>query len=317
MNEIVRMIANDLLLPVKNVEHTVAMAPHRARRFSIPKRSGGYRSISQPAVTLKPVLSWLDSQILRHLSVHPIATAFQADKSILDNAEAHRHSRFSVRVDISDFYPAIRDSDLLTVISDTREKLPSWAVSSDALSLVSRVCFDRRGRLPIGYSTSPSIANAVMYKIDASLAEMILREDVFGSAVVTRYADDFVFSTNKAGACRKFVEALANIFSSSTSPKLQINASKTRYMSRAGGSTIITGLRVNNSGNVVVHANYRDHVRLLLKLYKERRLRPDDIPKLVGHLAYVQHVDPALFTKLSFRFHAEIERIRKIDKITT
>ena len=36
----------------------------------------------------------------------------------------------------------------------------------------------------------------------------------------------------------------------------------------------------------------------------------EDIPKLVGHLAYIQHVDPALFTKLSFKFYREIERIR-------
>lgn len=310
MDEILQKMASDLMLPLDFVRNTVIHAPTRVKRFTIPKRTGGSREIVQPSVALKPILSWLDSELLALLTVHPIATAFRPGQSILDNATVHSSSRYSVRVDISAFFPSIRQEDLQQAVLLSRDSLPRWASEPDGLTLVSNVCFDRYGTLPIGYSTSPAIANAVMFQIDTRLAEIVSKVTDFGNAVLTRYADDFVFSTDAVGACSKFVAKIGEIFGATGSPKLSINADKTRYMSRAGGSTLVTGLRVNNLGNVVVHADYRDHVRLLLKHYKVGRLRVEDIPKLVGHLAYIQHVDPALFTKLSFKFYREIERIR-------
>jgi hypothetical protein len=310
MDDVIQMMAKDLLLPIKEVEKAIAYSGSRTRRFEIPKKSGGVRVIVQPSVKLKPILSWLDAALLSKLPVHGIATAFRQDKSILENATVHSKSKYSVRVDISKFFPSIRGTDVERAINEAASVLPSWGSSPSTTTLISKICFDRDGTLPIGYSTSPAIANAVMYKLDCELVEKISRQVDFGNAVVTRYADDYVFSTDKDGACNTFVAALANMLVTCTSPKLSINQAKTRYMSKAGGSTLITGLRINNQGNVVVHANYRDHVRLLLKLFKSQRLRDDDVPKLVGHLAYVQHVDPAFFTKLSFRFHEEIHSLR-------
>ena len=310
MSEIIKMIASELLMPFDKIQHTIKFAPLKVKRFKIPKRSGGEREIIQPAGTLKPILSWIDASLLARLPVHKTATAFRPGKSILDNATAHSSSKYSVRVDISGFFPSIRNTDITQVINAAKTTLPPWACEPETLALISKVCFDINGRLPIGYSTSPSIANAVMFRIDSELTEEISKSVYFGEAVVTRYADDFVFSSDRAGACKTFVQSLTKILASSQSPTLSINSAKTRFMSRAGGSTLITGLRVNNLGNVVVHASYRDHVRLLLKMYRSNNLKAGDVPKLVGHLAYVQHVDPAFFTKLSFKFHSEITRIR-------
>jgi hypothetical protein len=310
MADLIQKIAFDLLLPVDLVRHTVAYAPTRVKRFTIKKRSGGKREIIQPSVVLKPVLFWIDANVLTKLPVHPIATAFKQGKSILNNAVTHSSSLYSVRVDISAFFPSISHTDLQKTLISSKGLLPTWASEPEGLALIAKVCFDRNGRLPIGYSTSPAIANAVMFQLDTRLSEEISKFADYGNAVLTRYADDFVFSTDRIGACNKFVTAISEILSSNQSPKLTVNAPKTRFMSRAGGSTLVTGLRINNQGNVVVHSNYRDHVRLLLKLYKSGSLKQEEVPQLLGHLAYVQHVDPALFTKLSFKYYPEIARIR-------
>ena len=91
---------------------------------------------------------------------------------------------------------------------------------------------------------------------------------------------------------------------------MRLNESKTRFMSRARGSTLITGLRVNGQGVVGVHPNYRDHVRLLVKLYAHGKLRSDDVQKLRGHLAFIEHADPRLFTRLSFKYFDKIAALR-------
>ena len=230
------------------------------------------------------------------------------------NASKHKESSYSVRVDIKDFFPSIHKTDLFKAINNQSSHLPPFACKFEAMSLIGDICFDDSCRLPIGYSTSPMIANAVMFGLDTQLAELIKNDQAFGQSKITRYADDFIFSTDKKGACRAFVSEFETLLSKTTSPKLRINHDKTRFMSRGGGSTLITGLRVNNSGGVVVHPEYRDHVRLLLKLYKERRLSQDENQKLIGHLAYIQNVDPGFFTRLSFKFDLEIQRIRQPGK---
>lgn len=310
MDEIAELIANELHLPLENIRKAIKYAPTRVKRYKIKKSSGGTRTIIQPAAALKPILYWLEATVFSKLPVHDCAAAFVKNRSILDNAGKHSDAKYSVRIDIKNFFPSLRPVDLAAVIGKSSSILPGWASTQDGIATIFRVCFDAQGGLPIGYATSPSISNAIMFEIDVAISALVSQHAGLGKAAVSRYADDFVFSTDTAGACNLFLDELAGILEASKSPNLEINQAKTRFMSRAGGSTIVTGLRINNQGNVVVHANYRDHVRLLLKLYKKEMLAIKDIPKLVGHLAYVQHVDPALFSKLSMLYFKEIEQLR-------
>lgn len=310
MPDLLDQISADLTLPRELLRDALAHASSRYRKIRIPKRSGGVRTLIQPAAELKPILAWLDAKLFCRLRISDIATAFRRGSSIVDNARAHRESVFSVRIDVTNFFPSIRSSDLELAIKLAGSNLPEWAKESETTKFIRQACFDKHDQLPIGYLTSPRIANAVMFDIDTKLVQSITDREIFGTAVLTRYADDFVFSTNKRGSCNKFVEEIARVLNSTSSPKLQINESKTHFMSRDGGSTLITGLRVKENSEIGVHPNYRDHVRLLMKLYAEDRLKDEEVPKLVGHLAFIEHADPGLFTRLSFRYFDEISKIR-------
>ena len=308
MLEILQRISGDLQIPIDILESAVKYAHSRYRIIKIPKKSGGYRTALQPAVELKPILEWVLNVFIKKLPVHDISTAFMDGSSILINAQRHKASRYSVRVDIEAFFPSITKLDLYKC---PRDQVPSWACTPEFLQFVGHVCFDGNGRLPIGYATSPALANAIMHRLDSSLHALLADRSKYGNAVLTRYADDFVFSTDKRGACKTFVSAIGQILQNTTSPSLKINTKKTRYMSRAGGSTLITGLRINNQGSVGVHADYRDHVRLLMSLLEKGRLPGDEKAKLLGHLAFIQNTDPALFTRLSFKYDQQIAELRK------
>ncbi|MFM0283286.1 retron St85 family RNA-directed DNA polymerase [Paraburkholderia sediminicola] len=308
---IVERMSNELSVPQSLLESALRLAHVRFRKIKIPKRSGGERVLLQPASELKLILAWLDSRILSNVPVSTIATAFEPGTSIVKNAQAHSKSNYSVRIDLSDFFPSIRSGDLLLALSKSRETLPDWAFDKDLEVVVRKACFDRANRLPVGYSTSPKIANIVMLGLDAALVAAISRDSVrFGQAVLTRYADDFVFSSDKKGACNEFLTEMRNLLALTPSPKLSINEPKTRFMSRKGGTSLITGLRVNNDGDIGIHANYRDHIRMLLKLFSTGRLKPTENESLRGHLAFIEHADPDLFTRLSFRYHADIAKLR-------
>lgn len=311
MASLVALVSSELGVPPKLIEDALRLAFTKFRKTHIPKRSGGLRTIVQPAAELKLVHCWLNSKILSSLPISTIAFAFHPGASILKNARVHRCARYSVRIDISNFFPSIRSADLDRAIQVSGSSLPTGVATADFASFIRRSCFDRDDRLPIGYPTSPSIANAVMFNIDNELIRLIREDGIqFGRAQLTRYADDFVFSTDKAGACKSFVEAARALISKTESPRMKINDAKTRYMSRLGGSTLVTGLRINQDGNVRVHASYRDHVRLLLKHFRTGNLKPEEHQQLVGHLAYIEHIDPMLFTRLSYRYFEEIALLR-------
>jgi RNA-directed DNA polymerase len=311
MIDFAELVGKQMKVQAGLIQSALDLAHMRYRKVRVPKRSGGERVLVQPAAELKMVLAWLDAEVISKLPISSVATAFRPGASIVKNASEHRSSLYSVRIDIKDFFPSIRTNDLITVVRNNLSVLPPFVTDPGFEELVRKGCFDRSGRLPIGYPTSPAIANAVMYELDGALLEMVRRDPTeFGVSRLSRYADDFVFSTDKQGACRVFVHCFERTLANTTSPKLRLNASKTRFMSRAGGSTLVTGLRINQNGLIRVHPTYRDHVRLLMKHYSGGVLREDDLPRLVGHLAFVEHADPRLFTRLSFRYYKEIAKLR-------
>ncbi len=311
MRNIIAQISADLTLPVQLIEDALRLAHIRFRKIRVAKKSGGHRTIVQPSAELKVVHGWLLREVLSKLPVSQIATAFRLGASNVCNAAIHRESKYSVRVDLSDFFPSLTSADLILAISRVDEKLPKFVGDTEFTETLRRACFDKEDQLPIGYPTSPAIANAVMKDFDDALLARIRFDSArFGQSRLTRYADDFVFSTNLSGACAEFVKEITSLIGETKSPRLHINAKKTRYMSRAGGSTLVTGLRINQQGMVRVHPNYRDHVRLLLKHFAKSTLASEEIQQLVGHLAYVEHADPTLFTRLSFRYFKEIASLR-------
>lgn len=294
------------------LDAAIDRAPSDYRKLVIKKKTGGVRTLLQPSVEAKMIQYWLLARIFDTLPVSKISTAFESGASILLNAQSHAASLYSVRVDIQDFFPSITANDLIAAIKHRGGEAPGWATSDEVGTVIKRTCFDRNGRLPIGYPSSPKIANVVMFNLDERLLAKIRSEpEIYGStATLTRYADDFVFSTDRTGACNAFVTTIRDVLRRTTSPNLRINEKKTRLMSRRGGSTLITGLRVKQDGDIGIHAHQRSHIRLLLKLFAAGRLAPERYEHLRGHLAYIQHVDPALFTSLSFRYSGEIAKLR-------
>lgn len=311
MFDILDQISLDLKVPRKWLEDAVEVAQVSYRVVRIKKQSGGTRTLVNPAVETKMIQRWFLARLLNSLTISPIATAFEPEASIIKNAEPHRFSKYSVRIDISNFFPSIRFTDLLQSMKRAQATLPTWALNSDVCATLRQTCFDKSDRLPVGYPSSPRIANIVMVDLDEKLSFLIASSpEKFGDAVLTRYADDYLFSTSKKGACIKFLREMTKLLDQTESPRLKINSKKTRFMSRESGSTLITGLRIKPSGEVGIHAKYRDHLRLLLKHYQSETLKSEEISKLRGHLSFVQHADPQLFTKLSFKYYEEIAKIR-------
>ena len=303
-------ISVDLDIPPKLIDEALAVARIHVKKFRIAKRNGSSRVIYQPTKKLKTIQYWLIANIFEQLPVHSSSVAYIKGKSILSNAVVHRRSKYFLKMDFKDFFPSIKWKDLEPIIHEWhREIVPDWDLTNDAKHLIRQSCFYLNDSLPIGYPSSPVISNTIMFNIDQEIENILDQREKYGKAIYTRYADDIVVSTDKKYVYKDIHRAITNLIAKTNSPKLSLNPEKTKIGSSPSGSASVTGLKICADGHITIHRKQKDHIRLLLALYKKKQLRQDEEASLLGHLAYVRHVAPQFYSKLQNKYFKEIKML--------
>jgi RNA-directed DNA polymerase len=177
------------------------------REHTIPKRSGGTRTILAPEPALKVVQRRILHRLLRRLKSHPSAVGFERGHSIVSHAAHHRGQAVVVRMDIENFFDSTPATRVLAYF-----RRIGW--NREAADLLTTLC-TWKGRLPQGAPTSPRLSNLVNYRLDARLAAMVERAKIsyqnpktlsreqsfeLGRDVLvrySRYADDLTFSFDR------------------------------------------------------------------------------------------------------------------------
>ncbi len=312
--DIKKKISTDLDIPSDLIDEAVAVSRSQVKKFYINKRGGNSRrAIYQPAKKIKTIQYWLMASVFKELPVHPSSAAYIKGKSILSNARRHRKNRYFLKMDFKDFFPSIKWRDFRPIIRAWHEKeTPDWKLTIYAENLIRQTCFYLNDSLPIGYPSSPMISNAVMFAIDDDIANLLSDRDKYGNVIYTRYADDLVISTDKKHVCDDVYKAINKIIKKTKSPKLSLNPEKTKVGSSTSGSALVTGLRIysNRHITITIHRKHKDHIRLLLSLYKKKKLEQEEQRSLLGHLAYVRHVAPQFYSKLQNKYFKEIEELK-------
>lgn len=306
-------IVNDLSIPYGLIDEAISVARSHVKIFHIQKRSGGSREIYHPSKKLKTLQYWLIHSVFSQMQVHDASMAYRDGVSILHNAEKHRSNRFFLKMDLENFFPSILFEDFIPIVrSWHRKSNPEWILDDDCEDIIRRVCFYKNDRLAIGYPSSPIISNIVMAEFDSKVSA-IISDSKYGKVIYTRYADDLVFSTNKKGACSEIMKGIINLIKDTSSPKISVNHSKTKFGSSTGGSASVTGLKICSDGHITIHRKQKDHIRLLLSLYRKGSLDHEEKSSLLGHLSYYHYVAPDFYTKLSKKYFKEIHDLRSED----
>jgi retron-type reverse transcriptase len=171
-------LSRRLRLPVTDLQLT----PVRYDQFTIPKRSGGTRTILAPQPKLKALQRRVLRRLLGRLKAHPAAMGFERGRSIVINARPHLGAAVVLRMDLRGFFPS-------TATHRVREYFTAIGWGSEAVYLLVKWC-TCDGGLPQGAPTSPRLSNLVNYQMDCRLHRLA---GAVGAAY-TRYADDITFS---------------------------------------------------------------------------------------------------------------------------
>jgi retron-type reverse transcriptase len=202
------------------------------RRFQVPKRTGGYRTISEPREELKRVQRLLLRRLFKRLSSHPRAHGFERGRSTVTGALPHERKSVVIRMDLRDFFGSIKSQRV-------RDYFARAGWNADAAQLLARLC-THEGSLPQGAPTSPRLSNLVNFKLDARLDALARK---YG-ADYTRYADDMTFSFASGGheQLAPLIRAAKKIL---REEGYELNTHKKLQIRRRHHRQTVTGLVVN------------------------------------------------------------------------
>lgn len=244
--------------------------------YSIPKRSGKLRVISQPSKKLKGLQSWVLVNILNKLRVSTSCKGFEKGSSTYFNAEPHKGASSVLTIDLQDFFPSITQKQVFTIFRSIGY--------NDVISVVlSNICTFREA-LPQGSPCSPKLANLTAWQLDNRIQGYVGKRGIN----YTRYADDLSFSGLTP---QKVVQVIPMIKQIIIDENFKINQSKTRIagLSRA---KIVTGLVISNDSvgigkkkfktlrSKIHHLTLSDNQKNIKLLYEVN-----------GWLAYLKSVD--------------------------
>jgi hypothetical protein len=297
--DVMRFLSVDLGLGSSAAAQLIRTAPDRYAHFTIAKRTGGRRRISQPSSELKIVQAAIIDKYLIQLPVHPAAAAYVEGTSIRMNAARHAENGPIKKYDFRDFFPSLTERSWITYCLRNQLCDRFEAINLGRL-LFMRPPGGRILRLSIGAPSSPILSNILMYQFDRMISERVAQHYV----TYTRYADDITFSAERTGYLTSVDKILRRTLSEMTSPKLQINEGKTVVATKKFRRKV-TGLILTNDQRVSLGRDRKRELRAALHHFKNEKLNIDQAVKLAGNMAFAKDVEPEFYTRMERVYGAE------------
>ncbi len=251
------------------------------REFKIPKRKGGFRTITSPYPTLHALQKKICHSLLNCLPIHPRVFAYVEGRSAIEHARYHCSCDELLTLDIKDFFPSISRQQVFSVFN-------SLDFSTTDSNYLSYLC-TLNDSLPQGACTSPSLSNAVFYQIDCRLEKLALS---FG-VKYSRYADDLAFSGDLVP--KKIINIIKSIL---LEYGFILNESKTKLKLK-GSRKILTGVSISQ-GVMKAPKKYKRELRAQIfeleknkdNLFSMPNFDPQVYEKTIGKLNYLLQIEP-------------------------
>ena len=263
-------VANYLGGSLKNLSYNFYVLPpdKQYHIFSIPKRSGGMRTIIAPRSSIKLYQRRLAYILSLYYKKKTGVYGYVNGRNIKQNAQVHCKKKVVINIDLKDFFPTIHFGRVRGVFKST----PFEFNDTVATTLAQICCYN--GKLPQGAPTSPIISNFICRTLDNQLRNFASKYRLSYS----RYADDITLSTNINKLPKEVAtfddngnillsKELEDIISNN---QFQINQDKVRY-SLKNNRQEVTGLVVNTKVNV--RRKYIRQIRAMLHAWHKFGLK--------------------------------------------
>lgn len=262
------------------------------RTIRLHSKNGRTRSISAPTVGVGAFLRnlRLGLEDVLEFEPHDCVHGCVRGRNTLTNALPHVAQAAILRVDIRRFFASIEGERV-------REALVAHGLDEHCAKAVT-ACVTLGDSLPLGFSTSPLIANVVFSATDTRLLGVATSRGLN----YTRYVDDLTFSGDRLGD-----EELGEVTRVLNADGWKVQSRKTRFM-RAGHAQYVTGLAVDHPTGPHLPRRTKRFLRLEVHRVVRDGMSASTLgrSKLLGMINYAKHVDP----ELGHLLHSQLKEAR-------
>ncbi len=219
--------------------------------YTIPKNSGGYRTIEDPAAPLKKIQTAINQYLqyvysnIKPKAAHGFVARLgnnEPPRNILTNATAHIGNGYMYKLDFAEYFYQVQSKHVHNILLEHCTHF-----NTATTQLITQLC-THHGRLPMGAPTSPCLSNYWVYSLDNELHQLCQASNI----IYTRYADDLTFSSKEP-----ITTAMQQlILDAILYHQVIINPAKTKYLTPIDVK-IVTGLHVGNT-NISLPQYYVD-----------------------------------------------------------
>ena len=255
------------------------------RKVKLPKKNGGFRTLSVPDEVLKSIQRQIAEVLLIHSPTSRYAKAYRFGSSTLRNAKHHVGKQVVLKLDILHFFDSIR-------YSTVKDKVfPEEIYAEPVRILLTMLCY-HKDALPQGAPSSPAITNIILYEFDEQIGQWCRERGI----AYTRYCDDMTFSGDFNPA-----EVIRFVRLELKKMGFLLNEQKTQIL-RPDQQQTVTGIVVNEK--LSIPADYRRKLRQELYYCRKFGIQEHlqkiglEIPEntyrmqLLGKVNYVLQVHP-------------------------
>lgn len=265
------------------------------------------RTIYKPSQKLKEFHSFLNGFLLEHLPVNQsVSFAYRKGATLLQAVAPHARSRAFYQTDLERFFDSITSNLIRSVLEGAAT--PVSDLTDHMEHIVGLLTID--DKLPIGYSTSPTLSNACLLRFDERLAAISSEQQW----VYTRYADDIIVSAGNRQAIEDAGAVIEGCLEAELGVGFRLNASKSK-LTTIGRKVKLLGLVILPTGVITIDRDVRNKIESWLHFYVKDRSRlakifeeergegmEEGLQRLSGLVSYAYAANPSYLEKLRTKF---------------
>lgn len=306
------------------------------KEIRIPKRKQVdgktvYRVLNEPSTQLKKLqeeAKYILEDVFQ-LTAHNSAHAYVKGRDNVTNAQQHRFSKHIIEFDFKDYF----DSITPTLIRKTLACFPPFFYTDDLVKVPGNLWYDSesskntekkalgnrlkeeqkelleaiidiatyRNGIPQGSPLSPLISNLVMFEFDHLINKELHKQQSYYSKtmiIYTRYCDNLTFSSYNPINLNRIKTLIKSILAA-RAENVRLNEKKTKYL-KTNRRTYVTGVKLNREQRATYGHEKKDKLKRdlfhLFMMYKEGNKDIQQARETIGHLSYMQRIEPA-YTK--------------------
>lgn len=273
--------------------------------FKTFTQAGKTRKLIVPNEKLKSFHEFLRLFLLDFLPLNKdVVFSYRKGLSAYDAVARHASSKSFFVCDIANFFPSIRRCRVKSTLLTAKDLCPLNDFEIWLDRIVDLVCVD--DSLPVGFSTSPAISNAVLMDFDNALQNYCASKGL----VLTRYSDDIIVSAQDFAALKGIQEQVDAQLQDAVKGEFSLHPGKSRFL-HSGAKIKLLGMVLLPNGVVSVDASVKKEIEVLLHFYLRDREkfahRVEGDPRkaearMSGLLNYVNTIDQAYLDKLRKKY---------------